>query len=138
MAAELIALTADMEVGVSEIDAQHKELVSRLNTLLSMGGDAFSREETQKTLNLVGEYVVKHFADEERIQRMNGYPKYEAHRVLHLQFMTEFQRLKKDFDSGHSLKHAMTLNNSLTSWIVKHIKTEDVDLGKYLKSKGQK
>ena len=136
--ADFITLTGDLEVGVAEIDAQHKELVNRLNALMSMGSGAFSLEETRKTLNLVGDYVVKHFADEERLQRSSNYPKYEAHKALHKQFMDEFQQLKKEVDTGHSLKTTMELNNSLTRWIVKHIKTEDVDLGKFLKSKGQK
>jgi hemerythrin len=125
-----------MEVGVLEIDSQHLELVDRLNALMSMGHDAASKEETQKTMNLLEEYIVKHFADEEELQRKNKYPEYESHKKMHELYIGEFQKLKKEFaDNGHSLKFTMDLNNSLINWIVKHIKSADVELGKFLKNK---
>ena len=133
----MVTLSKDMEVGVLEIDTQHLELVNRLNSLMSMGHDAVSMEETQKTLDLLEEYIVKHFADEEELQRKNKYPEYEAHKKLHKLFIGEFEKLKREFaTSGHSLKFTMDLNNSLINWIVKHIKSADVELGKFLKNKG--
>jgi hemerythrin len=132
----MITLSKDMEVGVLEIDTQHMELVNRLNALTSMGHDAVSKDETQKTMDLLEEYIVKHFADEEELQRKNNYPEYESHRKMHQLYIGEFQKLKKEFaDNGHSLKFTMDLNNSLINWIVKHIKSADVELGKFLKSK---
>jgi len=133
----MITLSRDMEVGVLEIDAQHKELVDRLNALMSMGHDAASKEETQKTLDLLEEYIVKHFADEEELQRKNKYPEYESHKKMHELYIGEFQKLKKEFaDNGHSIKFTMDLNNSLINWIVKHIKSADVELGRFLKNNG--
>jgi hemerythrin len=133
----MVTLSKDMEVGVLEIDSQHMELVNRLNALTSMGHDAASKEETQKTLDLLEEYIVKHFADEEELQRKNKYPEYESHKKLHELYIDEFHKLKKEFaDNGHSLKFTMDLNNSLINWIVKHIKSADVELGKFLKKNG--
>jgi hemerythrin len=124
-----------MEVGVLEIDSQHKELVDRLNALLSIGHDSVSKEETQKTLDLLEEYIVKHFSDEEELQKKNKYPEYESHKKLHQLYIDEFHKLEKEFaDNGHSMKFTMDLNNSLINWIVKHIKSEDVKLGKFLKN----
>jgi hemerythrin len=132
----MIQLSKDMEVGVVEIDAQHMELVNRLNALLSMGHDAASKEESQRTLNMLEEYIIKHFSDEEALQRKNKYPEYESHKKLHQIFIDEFEKLKKEFEAnGHSLKFTMDLNNSLINWIVKHIKSADVELGKFLKNK---
>ena len=133
----MIQLSKDMEVGVVEIDAQHMELVNRLNALVSMGHDAASKEESQKTLNMLEEYIIKHFSDEEELQKKNKYPEYESHKKLHQLFIDEFEKLKKEFEiNGHSLKFTMDLNNSLINWIVKHIKSADVELGKFLKNNG--
>jgi len=133
----MIKLSKDMEVGVVEIDTQHMELVNRLNALMSMGHDAASKEESQRTLNMLEEYIIKHFADEEELQRKNKYPEYESHKKLHQSFIDEFEKLKKEFEAnGHSLKFTMDLNNSLINWIVKHIKSADVELGKFLKNNG--
>ena len=131
----MITMSKDLEVGVLEIDTQHMELINRINSLLAIGHDAVSREETQKTLDMLEEYVVKHFSDEEALQKKNNYPEYESHKKMHQSFIDDFQKLKKEFaTSGHSLKFTMDLNNSLINWIVKHIKTADVELGKFLKS----
>ena len=133
----MVTLSKDMEVGVLEIDTQHMELINRLNALTSMGHDAVSKEETQKTIDMLGEYIVKHFTEEEELQRKNNYPGYESHKKMHQYYIHEFEKLKKEFDdNGHSLKFTMDLNNSLINWIVKHIKSADVELGKFLKNNG--
>ena len=133
----MITLSKDMEVGVAKIDAQHKDLIDRLNNIVSMGTKAVSKEETQKTLNLLGEYVVKHFSDEEALQKQSNFPKYEWHKEQHKLFIAEFAKLKNEFTkNGHSGAFTLGMNNSIINWIVRHIKSADVELGKHLKSKG--
>ncbi len=132
----MITLTKDMEVGVPKIDEQHKELVNRLNAVTTMGTTSASKEETQKTLNLLGDYIVKHFSDEEALQRQSGYPKYEWHKGQHQHYVDEFKKLKKEFDTnGASVKFSLDLNNSIITWIVKHIKSVDVEFGKHYRTK---
>jgi hemerythrin len=121
-----------MEVGVQKIDAQHKELVDRLNAVTAMGTKSVSKEETQKTLDLLGEYIVKHFGDEEALQKQSGYPKYEWHKGQHQIYIGEFAKLKKEFmANGVSARFTLDLNNSIINWIVRHIKTVDVEFGKH-------
>lgn len=126
------ALTKDMETGVAKIDEQHRELINRINAVVTMGSQAFSKEETEKTLNLLGEYVVKHFTDEEELQRQCNYPKYEMHKALHQDFVNEFLQMKKEFaEKGNTSKFTVYLTQTVTSWVIKHIKGSDVELGKY-------
>jgi hemerythrin len=125
-----------METGVAKIDEQHKELVRRLNDALSMGTKAVSREETQKTLDFLGEYIVKHFNDEEALQRQCNYSKYEWHKGQHQEYVNDFKKLREEFvANGPSAKFTVNLNVSLTNWIVKHIKSVDVEFGKYYQEK---
>jgi hemerythrin len=128
----MIVLTKDMVVGVAKIDSQHKELIDRLNAVISMGTKSVSKEETQKTLDFLGYYIVKHFGDEEILQQQSGYPKYEWHKGLHKFYIDEFQKLKKEFAAnGVSAKFTLDLSNSIVNWIVKHIKSVDVEFGKH-------
>jgi hemerythrin len=134
----MLSITKDMETGVEKIDAQHRELINRINTLLEIGEKSASEEETQKTIDYLGEYVVKHFGDEEEIQIKSSYPKYEEHKKLHAYYIDEFSRFKSEFaEKGNSMEFTMKLNNSLINWIVKHIKGADVEFGKFHKAQGK-
>jgi len=129
----MITLTKDMETGVPLIDSQHRELVDRINAVTAMGTKSTSVEETKRTLDLLGNYIVTHFNDEEELQKKAGYPKYKEHQAQHKYYINEFQKLKQEFEkNGSSPKFTLELSNSIIAWIVRHIKSEDVALGKFL------
>jgi hemerythrin len=132
----MITITKDMEVGVAKIDTQHRELFDRLNRVIGLGAGAVSKEETQRTLDLLGDYVIEHFGDEEELQRQTpNYPKYEWHKGQHQLYINEIRKLKMEFASnGVSAKFTLELNNSIVNWIVKHIKTVDTEFGKYYRN----
>ena len=132
----MITLDKSMEIGVTIIDVQHKELIDRINTVSSMGMKSATKEEIQKTIDLLGSYILKHFRDEEDLQKQAGFPKYEWHKGQHQIYIGEFEKLKKEFaDNGASPKFMLNLNNSIISWIVKHIKYADVEFGKFYKGR---
>ena len=131
----MISLTKDMEVGIFKIDSQHRELIERLNAVTAMGAKSVSKEETDKTFSLLSQYVAKHFGDEENIMKQYGFPKIDWHKQQHKLYVQNIYNLKMEFDrNGPSAKFTLDLNNSIVSWIVRHIKSADVELGKYLKS----
>jgi hemerythrin len=132
----MLSLSKDMETGVEKIDSQHRELINRINNLLAIGEKSASEEETQKTIDYLGEYIVKHFSDEEEIQIKSNYPKYAEHKKLHTYYIDEFSKFKNEFaEKGNSMEFTMKLNNSLINWIVKHIKGNDVEFGKFYKGR---
>jgi hemerythrin len=128
-----------MEVGVPKIDEQHRELIDRLNQVMSMGlDDSLSREETKKTLDFLGDYVIKHFRDEEALQKESRYPKYEWHKEQHKFYVDNLNKLKEEFArNGASMKFTLDLNNSIVVWIVKHIKSVDKEFGRYYQDHGK-
>jgi hemerythrin len=131
----MISLTKEMEVGVAKVDEQHKELVNRINTVTCMDINSISNEEAKKTLNLLGDYIVQHFADEEVLQKQCGYPEYEWHKKQHQIYVNEFNDLKSEFEkNGASAKFCSHLNKSIINWIVNHIKDVDVEFGKFYKA----
>lgn len=128
----MIIWSKDFETGVSEIDEQHKELINRLNTVVTSGMASITKEETEKTIKFLGDYIIKHFNDEEMLQKQWGYPKYEWHKGQHQHYVNEFKKLKSEYmQNGASAKFTLVLNKSMIDWIVKHIKSVDVELGKY-------
>ena len=132
----MITLDKSMEVGVAKIDSQHKELIDRINAVTSMGLKSVSKEETQKTIDLLGEYIIKHFRDEEALHKQAGFPKAEYHKTQHKIFIDEFEKMKKEFAlNGPSPAFTLSLSNSIIKWIVSHIKFADVEFGKFYNEK---
>ena len=128
----LISMTDDMLLGMPEIDAQHQELVNRVSELLMMPERASFVTEVEKTLNFLGEYVIKHFQDEEAVQEQIGFPEREEHKQTHKEFLNRFDKLKQEFDEkGHSTILALNINSSIIQWVINHIKEEDSKIGKF-------
>ena len=128
----MIEITKDLLVGVPIIDEQHKGIIDRLNSITAMGFKSFSKEENEKTIEFLGNYIDSHFKDEEELHLQTNYPKYEWHKALHADFHADFQKLKDDYHkNGTSVQLTTKLQSFIIDWFIKHIKTIDVQFGKY-------
>ncbi|MDR1297080.1 MAG: hemerythrin domain-containing protein, partial [Deltaproteobacteria bacterium] len=78
-----------LETGVAKIDEQHKELFRQVDNLV----DKSQAAKITDTLVFLKNYVAKHFSDEEILQRVSSYPKYEGHRKLHDDFSQAYRDL---------------------------------------------
>jgi hemerythrin len=126
-----------LSIGVTEIDNQHKQLLSHFDQLLKACEAGKGLVELKTLLGFLDGYVVKHFNDEESIQRLRKYPDYAAHKKEHESFIERLKLLKQEINNeGIALHHLMETNNLLLKWLLHHISTVDVQLGKFLKSLG--
>jgi hemerythrin len=124
-----------LSVGVAEIDNQHKQLLVHFDQLLKACEAGQGLEELKRLLGFLDEYVVKHFKDEESIQRLRNYPGYDAHKNEHELFIAQLTKVKQEIQAeGVALHHVMETNNLLLKWLIHHISTVDVQLGAFLKS----
>jgi len=134
-----VAWTEELATGIEVIDNQHKELFRRIDGLLEACKAGKGREAVAGVLTFLENYVVEHFAAEEKIQRDNLYPEYSNHKAMHAAFIDDVAKLKQQFeDEGPSLAMVMVTNRKVVDWLVHHIKKSDKALGNYLKSKGFK
>lgn len=124
-----------LAIGVTEIDNQHKELLSRFDQLLKACENGKGIHELKTLMVFLDDYVVKHFGDEEGIQRLHNYPNYQEHHREHQGFIERVKHLKQEMEQeGVAIHHVMETNNMLLKWLIHHISTVDVALGKFLKS----
>ena len=125
-----------LEIGVEEIDSQHKELFMRCNDLLTACSAGKGREEVCRLLSFLSTYVNTHFAAEERLQAKYDYPGYEEHHRQHRKFVDDLARLKELLSSegvGPSL--VAETNRATVSWLISHISGMDKALGLFLRGK---
>jgi hemerythrin len=124
-----------LAIGVTAIDNQHKELLSRFDRLLNACQAGQGIEELKKLQVFLGEYVHTHFNDEEALQRQHHYPGYASHHAEHLYFIRQINKLKSETqEEGVSTHHVIETNNMLLKWLLNHISKVDKELGAFLKS----
>ena len=124
-----------LSIGVDEIDNQHKQLLSHFDQLLKACETGKGIDELKRLLGFLDGYVIKHFRDEEGIQRLHRYPGYATHKLEHDSFVARLDSLKQEIATeGVALHHVIETNHLLLTWLIHHISTVDVQLGKFLKN----
>lgn len=127
----------ELNVGVAEIDAQHRGLVEALNRFVEACDEGRSDDQLVEMLGFLDDYVSEHFAVEERIQAESGFPNLEAHRELHRKFIHHLHELKRRFlHEGASPEIVAEINRMVADWLVKHIAGSDKEVARFLKSRG--
>ena len=125
---------ASLETGIPRIDEQHKELFRQVDILM----DRSQTDRIPATLEFLGKYVVKHFNDEQVMHVSYKYPKAEAHKKLHADFIAKYKEMKSKFDTaGNKLSVAMEINRLCIRWLMEHIMGHDKDFANYYKSLGK-
>jgi hemerythrin len=126
--------TSDLAVGVTQIDDQHKELFKRLNDLLEAMSKGKGREEIDKVVSFLANYVISHFETEEKLMARHSYPQFVAHKTQHSIFVSDFTNMKRNFESGVSVSSVIAVQKRISDWLVNHIGKTDKALGAFLNS----
>ena len=121
-----------LSVGIEKIDAQHRELIERVNALVAGLGAQKGKEALEPTVRFLREYTVLHFTDEARLMKAAGYPKLEAHLALHAGFVKEFDALGVAIARDGATSHlTIKASNLLCDWLRDHIAGADRDFGAF-------
>jgi len=124
-----------LETGDPEIDSQHRELFDRIDKLLLASRERRSRDEVGQMLAFLGDYVVEHFAAEERMMVAASYPELEAHRGEHQRFVAEFGILYREYKAeGPTTLFIIRIGNRVTGWLREHIYRTDRMLVDWLRT----
>lgn len=126
-----------LDIGIESIDNQHKELVNRLVQLLTSVEAGKGHDEVINTLNFLEEYVIKHFDEEEEIQKKINYPLFDIQHTQHEEFKNELKDFRKTFETqGITAALVLNIQEKLIDWFKNHIINLDKDLGDYLIENG--
>ncbi len=124
---------SDYEIGVEQIDAQHRELFRRMERLLAAVEQGDSAE-VGRTLTFLRAYVVEHFGAEQAAMAAAGYPLADAHAAEHALFACRLLALEAEHASAEAGPWLATkLAVELASWLRQHILGADKDLGRFLR-----
>lgn len=120
------------KVGIKEIDAQHRELFSRLEKLENALRTGKGSEVVISTFHFLDNYVQLHFRAEEELQALYRYPHREMHADEHAAFKKRLKELEGRLAiEDPSEKLALQTNVLLTQWLINHVTNLDKDLTGY-------
>lgn len=111
----------DFEIGIAEIDLQHRQL----NQLLQRLRNSADKQYGYAANTILGELVIQtriHFAVEESLMRLLSFPDTEAHVAEHRQLMERLDKFRlraQDFDVADGLA------SFIQTWLHEHIDRYD-------------
>jgi hemerythrin len=120
-------------LNVTEIDEQHKKLVSLVNDMYDAMNAGKGRDMIGTVIAEFVDYTDYHFKAEERLLRQNGYPEYDEHKEMHDNLSRKAHSIKEAFDRGNT-PTAIEVMLLLTNWLNTHILEEDRKYKPYVES----
>ncbi len=127
-----ILWTTDLNTGIEVIDGQHMRIVDYINLL----GDAIqqhNRASVGTVLNELVDYTLSHFSFEECLQEESGYRNAKTHKAVHELFIKRLGRYMEKHHAGEDV--AQQLHAMLSTWLIQHIKRDDMDYITEVKAK---
>jgi len=109
----------ELEVGIGEIDEQHKWLVDLTNQLHDALNEGADQAKTSDILESLMDYTMNHFIVEEDLFQRLGYPETDAHKAEHNKFTGQIMGLIERHENGDSAGEE-TLE-VLKEWLTHHI-----------------
>lgn len=119
--------------GNEMIDAQHKELIDKINDLLVSCETSKDKIMAVKTLGYLGDYTEYHFKEEEKLQEAIEYPGIAEHKKQHEELRRTVEELHDmlDEEQGPSPEFVAQVNKKVVEWLYKHIKGFDRSVAEY-------
>jgi hemerythrin len=117
-----------LSTGVPALDQQHQAIFRCLSELEKAVGDK-TMLSTIHAMEQLRSYTHEHFAEEERLMALVGYPDIDTHIVAHRDFRRRLFELRRTY-LDHDISAELIL--MLRDWLARHIAGTDMEYVPYL------
>ena len=132
---DLMRWDSSLQLGITQIDDQHKQLVGMINDLHRAMKQRQTLAVSAGILERLISYTVMHFAVEEKLFQKYGYPEYDQHKKIHEKLVVQVKEFKTKVEQGDATI-SMELMDFLKDWLANHIKGTDKKYVPFLKQQG--
>ena len=123
------------EVGITEIDQQHRWLVNTTNTLHALlNTEDAQAQEIGSILEQLMDYSMNHFIIEEELFQRFDYPDSDSHKAQHNAFCEQVMSLLTRHDMGEAV--GLDALNLLKDWLSNHILKVDKQYVEHFQAQG--
>lgn len=132
----LIPWENKFELGISEIDEQHKKMLSIINKLYDMLDDVKSNDQNEidRIIKEMAEYALYHFATEEKYFELFNYENKEPHIKIHDQYRAKIEDWQKRYNENKDKAIFFEVSNFLHDWWTWHINNTDREYVPFMKA----
>ena len=137
----LVNWNVSLSVGVSEVDQQHRKLISIINMLDDAARAGKGSEVISEILDRLIIYTATHFKTEEKYFDEFEYAEADEHKEEHATFIERVAKYSADLNSGSEAGRravAEELMSFLELWWKYHILETDMKYAKLFREKGLK
>jgi hemerythrin len=130
----IIEFDDSLVTGNSEIDSQHKELISKISDFMTSCTDGSGKVKAIKMLDYLEEYTNFHFNAEEKLQEDAGYPELANHKKQHEEFKKTIKELYEFLEDseGPTEDFVKQVQKNVVSWLFIHIKSFDRSVAEFI------
>ncbi len=132
---DLVRWQPEYELGIKEIDEQHRKLVDILNEVIHMKVAGVTSERFERVIEDLVDYTDYHFNTEEQYMERCGFEGLYAHRRLHDGFSDRLRVLYLNTTVGDEERTDEVLD-FLKNWLIHHIMKTDREYVDLMKEKG--
>jgi methyl-accepting chemotaxis protein/hemerythrin len=121
---QLLKWSHELELGLAEVDMQHKQLLNMINELNLAIEYNQANTVILPIVERLRQYANSHFKAEEDIFTEYGYPDRAEHEAEHTKFIDSIKYMRKQceiIDTPMSTR----VRDFLIGWLTNHIKTRD-------------
>ncbi|MDC0335835.1 bacteriohemerythrin [Pseudodesulfovibrio sp.] len=129
-----IEWNSKLNLGVPQIDEQHRRLVQLANNLVSAIQTNVADDILEIIFKELQEYTVFHFRDEELYMHEAGYPDIEEHIRQHEDLKKKVADYQEDMRLDMDVSPSDVLE-FLGDWLVEHIIYSDMKIARFVKGK---
>ncbi|MDA3845911.1 MAG: bacteriohemerythrin [Vallitaleaceae bacterium] len=131
----LLVWIKDYEIGVEEIDQEHKEIIQEFEKLYQLMKEGLGHEYYNELIDYLTNYVNWHFDHEEELQKSISYPHQEEHHRIHEELKSSILTIAKEHkDKVITNADLIKINIFLKNWLIHHILMEDRKIAEYIKN----
>ncbi|MEJ2130391.1 MAG: bacteriohemerythrin [Gammaproteobacteria bacterium] len=121
----LIAWRPEYEIGIPDVDYEHRTLIDLINTTFEELKHGATAEAAELLLGEIHARIAAHFALEEKAMREMRYDEFDDHKADHERLLDEIRDLMDEVDDGLD---ADDLGRRLDLWFSEHFRTRDARL----------
>jgi len=124
-----------LELGAPKMDAEHKILIDKINTLVSELESHSVKSDIPALVRAfqdLGDYTVEHFEDEERFMESIAYPQFSSHKRIHQNLLQQLQGFGEQIKQGQIDDEKLV--SFLRNWLISHIMGVDMKYAEHYKT----